>query len=271
MKFKYKIKKRQFLLVFFGTIFVLFIIRLIFPSIRNETKKDTALAVPKDEIETIKEDKSPIKGTLAGAHQLNKDLTKPDYEWKRHKIRGVDNFPNSFPDVNDLQLTAAKTLGIQPISNRNEMELIKNQLVYIGINPYYNIKTLNHSIPYLVPKAQLLLTKIARNFLDSQYVKKISPSKLLVTSATRTVEDVEKLHKKNSNASTNSCHCYGTTFDISYAKFQPVRNSDNSTPPQQNNGALKFILAEVLNDLRKQELCYVKYESRQGCFHITVR
>jgi hypothetical protein len=34
---------------------------------------------------------------------------------------------------------------------------------------------------------------------------------------------------------------------------------------------LKWVLCEVLRDIRRQERSYVKYEVKQGCFHITVR
>ncbi|MEG1838585.1 MAG: DUF5715 family protein, partial [Bacteroidaceae bacterium] len=34
---------------------------------------------------------------------------------------------------------------------------------------------------------------------------------------------------------------------------------------------LKLVLSEVLRDLKKAEACYVKYELKQGCFHITAR
>ena len=43
--------------------------------------------------------------------------------------------------------------------------------------------------------------------------------------------------------------------------------------PMQDVGAdtLKLVLSEVLRDLREAERCYVKYELKQGCFHITTR
>ena len=34
---------------------------------------------------------------------------------------------------------------------------------------------------------------------------------------------------------------------------------------------LKMVLSEVLYDLRQREMCYIKYEKKQGCFHLTVR
>ena len=40
---------------------------------------------------------------------------------------------------------------------------------------------------------------------------------------------------------------------------------------KEETDKLKSVLAEVLQDLRKQKKCYVRYEFKQGCFHITVR
>jgi hypothetical protein len=34
---------------------------------------------------------------------------------------------------------------------------------------------------------------------------------------------------------------------------------------------LKFVLSEVLRDIRQEERCFIKYEVKQGCFHMTVR
>lgn len=36
------------------------------------------------------------------------------------------------------------------------------------------------------------------------------------------------------------------------------------------NDTLKWVLSEVLRDFREQGRCYVKYEVKQGCFHMTV-
>jgi hypothetical protein len=37
------------------------------------------------------------------------------------------------------------------------------------------------------------------------------------------------------------------------------------------NDTLKWVLSEVLRDMREQKRCYIKYEVKQGCFHMTVR
>lgn len=67
------------------------------------------------------------------------------------------------------------------------------------------------------------------------------------------------------NASANSAHLFGTTFDIAYARFKKSAFRETETDK------LKSVLAEVLRDLRNEKRCYVRYEYKQGCFHITVR
>ena len=37
------------------------------------------------------------------------------------------------------------------------------------------------------------------------------------------------------------------------------------------NDTLKWVLSEVLRDMREAKRCYVKYEVKQGCFHLTAR
>ena len=93
-----------------------------------------------------------------------------------------------------------------------------------------------------------------------------------VTSVLRTQEDVKYLQRSgNINSTTQSCHCYGTTFDISWKRFEQVADKDGR--PMQEVGAdtLKMVLSEVLRDVRLAKRCYIKYERKQGCFHITTR
>ncbi len=188
-----------------------------------------------------------------------------------HNIRGVVSFQRTFNDLNEKQLKTAKAIGISPISSREAAEDMGGDLVKIASCERYDVDSLTHSIPFLIPKAEKLLDEIGENFLDSLQNKGLNPNKVIVTSVLRTKHDVKRLRRTNINASTNSCHFYGTTFDISWARFRKVEDPDGR--PLQDVGAdtLKLVLAEVLRDLRKEERCYVKYELKQGCFHITVR
>lgn len=57
--------------------------------------------------------------------------------------------------------------------NRIDAENRKKELVYMAASPYYDVKKLSNSIPYLVPRAAILLQDIGRNFMDSLQIKKI--------------------------------------------------------------------------------------------------
>ena len=188
-----------------------------------------------------------------------------------HNIRGVISYKRSFGDLNDVQLKAAKRLGIRPIKSREDAIDLGERLVQIDSCERYDVDKLTHSVPFLVPQASALLDTISMNFLDSLENKGLNPNKVIVTSVLRTKDDVQRLRRVNGNASMNSCHCYGTTFDISWKRFEKVEDPDGR--PMQNVSAdtLKLVLSEVLRDLRKADRCYVKYELRQGCFHITAR
>ena len=187
-----------------------------------------------------------------------------------HKILGVTSYKEAFPDTNDLQLEAARRWGVKPVQSREEAEHCMTDLVYVGSNPYYFIEPLKRSIPYLVPRAASLLQTIGQSFFDSLQVKGVPLHKIVVTSVMRTKDDVKRLRGHNRNATENSCHLYGTTFDICYNRYLTVQ-APGEHRREVRNDTLKFILSEVLDDLRQQGRCYVKYEVKQSCFHITTR
>ena len=194
---------------------------------------------------------------------------------RRHnRIKGVWSYDKCFPDLQDTQIIAAEKNGITPVRSRQEAETHVKQhtLVNITHSPYYVVDDLTHSMPYLVPKAHHLLNTIGINFIDSCMAKGVPVHLLMVTSVLRTADDVAKLQRGNQNATTNSCHCYGTTVDIAYNRFLPVAGGYTPRVPLLRwDEPMKRILSEVLFDLRNQGLCYVKYERKQGCFHLTCR
>ena len=81
-----------------------------------------------------------------------------------------------------------------------------------------------------------------------------------------TEEDVKKLQRSgNPNASDNSAHCYGTTFDITYTRYWREDENEVFMQPYE----LTKVLAEVLRDRKEAGKCLVKYERKEHCFHIT--
>ena len=191
---------------------------------------------------------------------------------KHVEIKELD-YATLFNDQNGVQLKSARKFGIkQALKNRDAADEIKDCLVQIKNNSHYNIAKLTHSIPYLTEGAAGLLDMIGKNFLDSLESKGLNPNKIIVTSVLRTQEDIKKLQKSgNPNAINNSAHCYATTFDITYARFDKIKFKNLRLCESVKPELLKKVLGEVLKDLREQKKCYVKYEVRQRCFHITTR
>ncbi|WP_297150447.1 DUF5715 family protein [Prevotella sp.] len=188
----------------------------------------------------------------------------------KNRIYSVPHFGNTFPDQNDVQLAAAQHHGVKAVLDRKDAERRKSELVYVGNNPFFHVDRLNNSIPYLVPSASELLQDIGKAFFDSLQTKQIPLHKIIVTSVLRSKADVAKLRQHNSNATENSCHLYGTTFDVCYNRYKTVEDPQGPRRRQVRNDSLKWVLSEVLNDMRQQKRCLVKYEVKQGCFHITV-
>ncbi len=188
---------------------------------------------------------------------------------KARKAKFSGNYNREFNDLNDLHIIAAIKNGITPLETRADTVHQMDMLIRLPDElDLYRSYQITHSIPYLVPSAAKLFMDVAQNFRDSLYSKEIPLHKLYLTSVTRTDDDIKRLTKRNINASNNSAHRYGTTFDISWKRFDKI-DQDNSVEilPER----LKLVLAQVLFDLRKDDRCYVKHERKQACFHITVR
>lgn len=192
---------------------------------------------------------------------------------ENHPVRIWDvQFAREFNDLNDTQLAVAQAIGVPPVEDRAAAEKMKKRLVEIVDNDLYVVADLTHSIPYLIPSAKDLLDRIGLNFRDSLAAKGLNPNRLVVSSVLRTEEDVRKLRSGgNINASENSTHRYGTTFDLSYWRYVKVpelRGREyEDVPPEY----LRATLSQVLKDLHDEGACFVKYEKKQNCFHITVR
>lgn len=173
-----------------------------------------------------------------------------------------------FNDIQSTHIVAARKYGIAPLKDRAEAEnLIKeSQLKRVRSCKNYQLAPMGHSMPYLTNNAAELLTDIGSKFQDSLEAKGMSNYKIVVTSILRTDDDVTRLMKRNRVAVKNSAHRHATTFDISCTQFVPA-----GLIARTDSGELKKVLAEVLNELRNDKRCYVKYEKSQNCFHITVR
>ena len=278
-----KISKNRYLQGFLVVVLLLALVRVIFPSVAEP--RLTAHSDGKDStaIDSLRGD-SDASGLMASAGAQDELSVTPDTasdgrfsiffdmngKEVKHRIFSVPHFGNTFPDQQDVQIVAASKHGVAPVQNREEAEHSKGKLVYVGSNPFFYVDKLNNSIPYLVPRASVLLQDIGRAYFDSLQIKGIPLHKIIVTSILRTKDDVSKLRTRNGNATENSCHLYGTTFDVCYNRYKQIQ-TEKQPRRQVQNDTLKWVFSEVLRDFRNKNRCYIKYEVHQGCFHITVR
>lgn len=191
----------------------------------------------------------------------------PDDGCERIRIRQIGPLRQVFNDSNHVHLEAARALGIDPLHESQEILSIKRPLVPVFSSQDFFLDDLSHSFGYLVPEANDLLHEIGHRFNDSLQARGGGAYRIKVTSVLRTPATIRKLRRVNCNATEESTHMFGTTFDISYSKFI----CDDPDAPHRTFEDLKNLLAEVLYDLRNEGRCYVKYEYKQSCFHITTR
>jgi hypothetical protein len=174
------------------------------------------------------------------------------------------NLRELFNDSNKYQYAYAQKLGITPIADLHSAYHTTRPIVHITSCKYYQVDSLTHSMPFLVPEAAKLLTTVGKNFIDSLRSRGRDGYRIKVTSLLRTPATVKKLRRVNVNATDSSTHQFGTTFDISYTKFHCLDSTRTI-----NDGDLKNLLGEVLLDLRNSGKCMVKFERKTGCYHIT--
>lgn len=171
-----------------------------------------------------------------------------------------------FNDRQPRHLAAAFLAGIGPIQSARDAWHLNRPVELIESCEDFVVDSLTHSYPYLVPEAADLLHTIGARFCDTLVARGGGDYRIKVTSVLRTADSVRRLRRRNVNAVDTSAHQFGTTFDVSYVRF--VCDSANTVPRTQAD--LKNLLAEILLELRDSAKCLVKYERKQGRFHITV-
>ena len=185
---------------------------------------------------------------------------------EKHDIP-YSKYNSMFTDGQDLQIKAAKKVGVKPKKNRDYNFSADKELTNVRELSQIEVDKLDYSVPYLTNEAAQLLADIGQNFTDKLTEKGYRPHKIIVTSVLRTEEDIKKLQKVNGNAVKNSTHAYATTFDITYDRFQRVSTKGDIA----YNDVLIETLADVLKEMQNDGRCYVKFERNQHCFHITSR
>jgi len=180
-----------------------------------------------------------------------------------------------YKDLNATHLKYAKANGIKGFkSNKEYREKIDDlvdddELVKIETCDYYVVDDLTHSHPYLTPDAAKLLDDIGKRFQEKLEKNDLKKRYYQVTSLLRTGESQRGLSRSNVNATSNSSHLYGTTFDITYARVFTKPRLQKSA--EIADGPAIRLLSEAIGELRREGRCVVVTERKERCFHITVR
>ncbi|MDX9946292.1 MAG: DUF5715 family protein [Bacteroidales bacterium] len=163
----------------------------------------------------------------------------------------------------------ARLTGIRICNDENDLtkRVLSGQLVRVRGGSNFRIESMKHSYPYLTRDSRRLLNEIGRRYRQKIGKEGLKGSRFIITSMTRTSENIKGLGKTNMNASENSPHLNGNAFDISYARFS-IRKFRVT---ECDKWYMKEALAEVIYDLRKERKCWATYEKQQGCFHIVSR
>ena len=182
---------------------------------------------------------------------------------------------DKYADLNKVHLKYAQANGIRGFKsdkefNQNLKKLLSDgDLIKIENSDYYVVDDLTHSHPYLTPKAAGLLDEIGKRFHEKLEEKNLKKRYFQITSLLRTGESQRRLGRSNTNASSNSSHLYGTTFDITYARVFSKPKLDEKY--EIEDGPAIKLLSEAIGELRKENRCVVVTERKERCFHVTIR
>ncbi|MDR7131732.1 hypothetical protein J2X69_004097 [Algoriphagus sp. 4150] len=161
----------------------------------------------------------------------------------------------------DKHLYASEHNGFGLIENETHFNKLvdEKQLVLVNQGSGYEVMPLTHSHPYITPYSKIVLEELGIAFQTLTDTE----SFFTLTSVTRTPEQQKSLRKRNRNATEGvSSHSYGSSFDISYIRFNGKKSFDRSKQKK---------LEEILKEFQEADKIFFIKERKQSCYHVTVR
>lgn len=196
--------------------------------------------------------------------EVVKKVLKKTINYTKLKVSG--SYSSRLKDKMSAYISTVERTGITPCRNEEDINSRRN-LYKIESGTYYSIDHLDYSHAYLSKKGKALLKAIETDFGEKLSTTDLHDSRFIVTSLTRTKENVRRLRRTNGNASDKSAHMYGGCFDITYARFE----NDNKRLNANDVYRLKETLAQVIFELKENKRCWAITEKRQPCFHVVAR
>jgi hypothetical protein len=189
-------------------------------------------------------------------------------------------------DRNAEQVAAAGKLG-QRVSGMAEIQRLvrAGRLVALGDStPYWILRDMPHSNPYVTPDTKAMLTELGRRFHARLDRLGLPRYRIKVTSALRTDETQAELRRINSYASqTTSAHEFGTTVDVSHERFAvpapvpggslelwEIESEMLEEAGKEHARVLQAELGRTLGEMRDQGVLHVMMENKQPVYHFTL-
>lgn len=192
-------------------------------------------------------------------------------------------------------LEMADSLGVAPLTSEAELDrhLRTGELVPLVDGPYYVMRILEHSKPFVRPLLIDRLDELGQRFQAELADAGLPPYRFAISSALRTADLQADLMQSNRNATTGrSSHEYGASVDLVYTRYAlwptaadtlVVPFSDAAAPTAQTlairwandlagtyDDRLFGALARVLGQMQDEGKLIVLLEDEQPVFHITI-
>ena len=124
--------------------------------------------------------------------------------------------------LNDDHIEAAQAYGMEPVIRRSRLVRAARDsgLVRLEATPRYRFLDATHSVPVATHGVRRALDSMSVRFWADLEARQLPGFRFTISSMLRSVEDQAALRNVNVNASAKrSSHEYGTTFDVTYARF----------------------------------------------------
>lgn len=196
---------------------------------------------------------------------------------------------------NAVHVSTARQHGVGRVTGSEHIGRLvaEGRLVQIEDNPYYRIKELDYSVPYVTPETAAVLEEIGQRFQARLAEQGLPRYRYVISSVLRTADNQAALRRVNVNAASGvSSHEFGTTFDIVFhtydyvpaltdtptpttypffdEKMEDIRRRAFSALGMYYWQELQGVLGRVLIEMQQEDTLIVVLERRQPVFHITV-
>ncbi|PKL40895.1 MAG: hypothetical protein CVV44_04615 [Spirochaetae bacterium HGW-Spirochaetae-1] len=190
-------------------------------------------------------------------------------------------------------LCAVRSGDIQPLSQDSDInEFVKKGLLVPldpGVDDFYFFYNVPQKYRYATDATKKGLETVMNRFQEKLRLRApVPPVKIAVSSVLRPGAYQKNLKGSNKNASDESTHSYGRSFDVFYDDFYVILPVYDKIPwlaeplfeqfrkkcgfmlGDSLRRQFRAVLSDTLIELQNEGIIYAIFEKRQSCYHITI-